>query len=528
MNYQIKFIAGENNGDFYALNPDQTLSIGRSHTNQICLKSPDISGRHLIIRMKKDGSVLVEILSSRVTKYNDRQVNIGDVIEISPDDRIQMGSSSIFIFESLGKNIAFTSDEEVTVFPEENEKNDNEKTSPAISITTVEGGEDQTISTPSAQKDVEPHLHEENDFLYEDNQCNETIAFQTRIASEDELNEIKKAFKYKHYKKVLMIALPIVIFFIAAITLYMYIRPTTEEYLSWPQDKNGKDSNEFKQIAPYLALCYPNVEGVSVKEKESKVDIETRIGKAQDVPFYISADSQNDLSTLKREHQEAFDIWCEQMRDKDPTISFSTDKATIFLNVHRGAGVPMSYLSYTRRKGNDDYWGYAIFIRKAQYIHTVLFELPFSSKWRGERFFKNYLCNMIIYAPRRTSEHWEGTSSYRFNTDVEQDLEEANNFMKREAPVYWGRIFYLLRSALIKSTLANDIKQVEQAQNILTELRDQQAIWFNTQKLAYQYAKQNENKQSMLSIQAMCESVFSAEFQFADFRYDLIKRKDWK
>ena len=32
----------------------------------------------------------------------------------------------------------------------------------------------------------------------------------------------------------------------------------------------------------------------------------------------------------------------------------------------------------------------------------------------------------------------------------------------------------------------------------------------------------------MNSIQAMGESVFSSEFQFSDFRYDLIKRKDWK
>ena len=43
-----------------------------------------------------------------------------------------------------------------------------------------------------------------------------------------------------------------------------------------------------------------------------------------------------------------------------------------------------------------------------------------------------------------------------------------------------------------------------------------------------QYAFQNEDKTTMNSIQAMGESVFSSEFQYSDFRYDLIKRKDWK
>ena len=135
---------------------------------------------------------------------------------------------------------------------------------------------------------------------------------------------------------------------------------------------------------------------------------------------------------------------------------------------------------------------------------------------------------MVIYAVRRTMEHWEGAADYRKDSGVEQDLQEAETFMSREAPVYWGRIFYLLRSALIKAAFNKNNEQIERAQKMLIELREQQSVWFSTQKLAYQYAERNGDKNSMRSIQAMSESVFSAEFQFADFRYDLIKRKDWK
>ena len=97
-------------------------------------------------------------------------------------------------------------------------------------------------------------------------------------------------------------------------------------------------------------------------------------------------------------------------------------------------------------------------------------------------------------------------------------------------PVYWGRIHYLLLSALIKSAKAEkpDQDQVSEALNMLIRLRRVQTTWYNTQRLAWQYAFQNEDQATMNSIQAMGESVFSSEFQYSDYRYDLIKRKDWK
>ena len=63
---------------------------------------------------------------------------------------------------------------------------------------------------------------------------------------------------------------------------------------------------------------------------------------------------------------------------------------------------------------------------------------------------------------------------------------------------------------------------------MLIKLREQQTVWYNSQKLAYQFAEKNKDVRTMLSIQSMCDSIFSAEFQQSDYRYDLIKRKDWK
>lgn len=531
--HQIKFITGEKAGVCYKLNTNQSLAIGRSHSNDICLQALDVSGRHVMIRTGSGSSITVEVLSSRITKYNDQQVKLGDMIEVYAGDKVQLGLDTAFIFEVLPEDNTSSdaSDDEDTVFPETNQSENDQKTSPAVSsvCNNAETLSDSATAQNLTQNDS-TQLSATNHIPAEASESNstETVAFQTRIASDDELDEIKKAFKRKYYKKVLKIALPIAIFFAAAISLYVYVKPATEEFLTWPQDEEGNGLYTFKQIAPYLALCYPEVPENQIKTAGSTVNIVTRIGKLQDVPLYISAESNTDIAHLKVDHQQAFDNWCEKMRDKDQSLNFGMDKTTLFLNTHRGAGVPISFLSYTRRKGNDDYWGYAAFIRKAGTEHTILFDVPFSAKWRAERFFLQNLSSMVIYASKRTAEHWEGTSAYRPDTTADQDLQEAETFMSREAPVYWGRIFYLLRSALIKASLNKNNEQIEHAQKMLVEMRDQQITWFNAQKLAYQYAERTSDKQSMRSIQAMCESVFSAEFQFADFRYDLIKRKDWK
>ena len=202
----------------------------------------------------------------------------------------------------------------------------------------------------------------------------------------------------------------------------------------------------------------------------------------------------------------------------------------MFLNTTSGAGVPMTYVSYTRRVENDDFWGYALFLRNEDNIHTVMIEVETDDQWRSEPFMRAQATSMVLYAFQKTEDHWEGTSSYRKDTTVAEDLREASSFMDREAPIYWGRIHYLLLSALIKSAKAGnpDADQVAEAKNQLIRLRRIQTTWYNTQRLAWQYAFQSDDKVTMNSIQAMGESVFSSEFQYSDFRYDLIKRKDWK
>ena len=537
--YQIKFTAGENQGTVYPLSPGQAVSIGRSHSNTIRVSAPDVSGKHIIIRLR-GALITVEVLSSRITKLDGNDVSMGDMLDVSPGSVIQMGETTVFVIEHAGASDD-GDDDMATCIPDDADKTviPQEATAPATAAP-----EQKTTPPRQAPKPVPPEEIYERTIIGDDNAtvaagemtmsggggATETIAFQTRVASDDEMENIKNAFRVKRRKKIIMLALPLFLFFVISVFLYFYLRPSTEEFVTWPTNSSGEYLNDFRQIAPYLALAFPGVPGVAVTGDEYNAEIHTKIGKRLDVPMHILATGVKDPATLEQDHPQAFDNWMEMMREKEPTMSFGGDRTTVFLNTSRGAGVPLSIISYTRRVENDDFWGYALFVRNVDYVHSVMIEVPLADQWRATPFMHQQVTGMIIYAPKVTEEHWEGASSYRRDTTVATDLREASSFMQREAPVYWGRIYYLLRSALIKSAKAEkpDQEQITEAKSLLVKLRRQQTTWFNTQRLAWQYAFQNEDKDTMNSIQAMGESVFSSEFQYSDYRYDLVKRKDWK
>ena len=542
---RISFTAGDIKGEKYPLLPEQVVSVGRSHSNTIRLAAPDVSGKHLIIRTDKGCNISMEVLSSRTTVVNGKNASIGDMLRLAEGSTVQLGSGSVFVIEQDDdgggmKTQIPSDDDQKTALPTPGWKNDSdtEKTTmrSADDTATIAGTAPSLGATMVGKTMVgstmvgSTIMQSGNSTIAAGGGGEETVAFQTRVASDDEMDKIKNSIKLKQRKKVILIALPLFLFFAIAVFLYFYLKPKPEDFVTWPTDSSGEFLNEYKQIAPYLAIVYPNVPGCTMTGDDSNLEINTAIGKLHDVRLHMLVKSVKDPATLEEDHQQAFEKWAEAMQEQEVTLTFAGDRTTMFLNTTKGAGVPMTYISYTRRVENDDFWGYALFVRNEDSIHTVMIEVETGDQWRSEPFMRAQATSMVLYAFQKTEDHWEGTSSYRKETTVAEDLREASSFMEREAPVYWGRIHYLLLSALIKSAKAGnpDADQVAEAKNMLVRLRRLQTIWYNTQRLAWQYAFQSDDRVTMNSIQAMGESVFSSEFQYSDFRYDLIKRKDWK
>lgn len=520
MKMQIKFVSGEIKDQCFPLELNQALSIGRSHTNRIVLTSPDISGRHVIVRLGADGKIHMEVLSSRITKYNGKNAGIGDTLDVSAGDTVQMGEHTAFSFEPVN------ADDDKTVLQDEDAELSKTVASPASTAKPV-----QATTATKAQK------ASSTSELNSDDSSSETIAIQTRVASEEELEDIKNSYRLKARKRVILWTVAIAMFLGMSVSMYFHLKPETEEHVSWPVNANGRRLQDYTFVPvpgidnekkSYLALFFPASRSAKIEKKNFRTDVWTYTGKNRDVLLHIEANSKHSNKNLFIDHDEAIQQWMRKQRTEDPTLSWGVDRVTIFVNRSSGAGIPLTMVSYTRRLGNDDFFGYAVFLRNAANTHQIMIEVPLQYQWRADQFLRRELIGMVIIPINHTVGFWEGSSVWRKNTTVAQDLEEAKSFLRQEAPVYWGKVFYRLRSALIKATAAGDINGLNEAKQLLAGLRARLSVWYNAQKLAYQYAEQSGDNVSMQSIQATCESVFSAEFQQADFRYDLIKRKEWK
>lgn len=84
---QVTIIAGaENVGKTFPVNG--TISIGRSHTNQVILRDAKVSRQHAEIKMRDLECILIDLNSSNGTKVNGQKIH--EHI-LSPNDEIQIG-----------------------------------------------------------------------------------------------------------------------------------------------------------------------------------------------------------------------------------------------------------------------------------------------------------------------------------------------------------------------------------------------------------------------------------------------------
>ncbi len=529
MKYCLEFTTGELAGQSFSLDNENVITIGRSRSNTICLKALDVSGRHLILRKMPNDVLVTEVLSSKITRYNGLEVEIGKKIDLKAGDSLQMGESTIFVLTVASHPETIVSDglktEKPGIEKSGGQANPADVQGTVVASQAVVPDEIETLAAPAGSSPSAVNLPGR---IEEDKADNETIAIQTRIASGDELENIKRSLQTKQRTKAILWTVSIIMFLAVTVSLYFYLKPDREEWVSWPVDEKGEYLNDFVQVAPYLAVGFPKVSANQVEKKDGMLDIISRIGKQRDVPLHIAVSSETEQTTLFKDRDTAFEEWIQSQRDKDNTINFALNKATFFINVTRGAGIPLNYVSYTRRVADDEYFGYAVFLRNEDNIHTFMIEVPLWAQWRSEDFLRQQLSAIVIFAIRRTPEFWEGAQHYRKESSIAQDLDEAKGYMKRKSPIYWEKVFFCLKSALIKAKQNDDQENLTTAKSLLARLRAEQTEWYNAQKLAYQYAERNDDTRTMQSVQSACDSVFTPEFQQSDYRYELIKRKDWK
>jgi len=518
---KMTFKSGSLKGKSLGLVPRSEYVIGRSHACDIRCIEDDVSGRHLKISVTLDGLVTMTVDSRYGIMHNGTKCTQGSSVELKPGDEVKLGKSIVFVVEGESDL-----DDACTMVQPDEETGQLSSTGSGFifdhtNVFDRTGVRQQRNTMPTPDQ---PHVDNLGT-----SPGGETVAIKTLAGSEEDIEKIKLAYKVKRRNRTLAWILPMMLAFVSLVAAYMVLRPLPEEFTSWPKDENGRFLNKFVLVEPFLAVCVPDIPAFLAQDTQTGKRIESALGRYRDIPLAITVERIQDKALLEMDHSEAVDSYVLHRRETDTMFSPGVNRIKKFLCVTSGAGVPVSYVDYTRRSGADEYFGYLLYLRRADVAYAFSIEVPLSARWRADNFLVSSLDAFVLYAPKRVPEHWEGGRWFRRSTPIARDLDEAKSYLVRsKSPMNWEKGLYCLKSVLIKGTAEGNAEAVKEAEDLLVKLRVRQSEWYNTCKLGYLQAQIADDKERMQSLQAMCESVFTAAFQECDYRYERIKRKDWR
>ena len=503
MSVKIVIVKGAQAGAFAEVPVGGTLSLGRSHTCDLRVTEGDVSARHLLFRLGTGGTVTVEVQSSRKTLFNGTAVMLGNTFAAKNGDTFQCGGVLVCRVEC-------TADEA-----------DSDKTVPPGDKATVPPPK-APVAAPVENNVAEPASGEDP---------NATIAIQTRIASDEEMDEIRHLYSGRRIKRVISIIVPSVLFFAVAVGAWIWFRAKTEEYVSWPEDAQGRSMERDVLVAPYLAMTLPDSSACRVEKEDGKTEVFTFAGIRHDVPLHFQALTSSDTNSLVVGRERAFDGWLRNRRVEDSSFNPSTDRRKMWVCKSTGNGVLVNYVSYTRRIGEEDWYGYLLYLRFEDTTHVVFAEVLLKDRWRADPLLRGNLDSFVRFAPRRAYEAWEGYDSIRPGEDPKSDMDEAERYFSPDgklASAYWDAVWYRVRSALVKAKRGEKAKMLDRARKLLVRMRSAQSDWYAEQRNAWNQADRIGDERTKQTLQVSAETAFSEDFRNCDDRYDRIKRKEWK
>ena len=513
--YLIRFLSGSLNGVSIPIGPGTSISIGRSHKNDYVLTEPDVSAMHCRLSCKAEG-VELEVISSRRTLLDAEALSIGDKRILTAGQKLTLGNNVVILIENTPDSEATDEDDKPTQSLAGMSIN-------AISNATPDGG---IPPVPQPQIQSQAALPDDND---EDELFKtDILENKTRIASDDEIEDIKRSYLKRRRNKAILVILPIITFFIVSLLLYNLLKAKPERGLDWAPALKDSKAKTSLNLRNNVFIVFPST--IKYSQNGNDIEIFSFFGANREIPLHIIAKTWDDPKSLKIDRDVDF-LNCQKMlQEKNNTLNFDNNvKETMFVNkdAKNSPGILLNYISYTRRLDNDDVFGYLIFFRYQAQKYYAMMEIPLSMQGESKRFqaFLPYMFKVTDAIPEK---HWEGRSSFRKETTSKEDIEEARTTLLTKSPAGWSRIYLCLSSALIKSKLKNQNEEVKEARQLLIKLRQMQYEWYSAQKLAYLQAEINGDKHTKQLIQSNCEAAFTSDFQQFDFRYDLIRRKVWK
>ena len=548
--------AGENIGSFALKEGDNV--IGRSRSSDIRIDTPDISRAHIKIVVSGDSATIENM--SQFGAIIDGVV-LQEPKELADGQQILIGKKTIIVFEDIrdatspGTEASVEPSAGASAPPAEEadeatgigKQPDNTAAEPqelpsaddfgmsdaevtGEDIGEVMGGtlaaakeEDQPQTTSFSEPSRPAIIEGDETGLSMAASADEefmTRAMQTRVASPEEIDYLKIAEQKKTRQRVILIGGAVLI--VAVLAFVFRPRPLPpEDTIEWPRDAQGEyldalvpcPSGGYKD-GGFDLIC-PGNPGWKRSAIPGGMIIECRIGRKKDVPMRIVLIEERDKRFLQMTREEAIQDSIARIKESGGRWNFA--KPSPSLNFHgRDNGIPFRTVSYEREKDRAWFGVASIFLYGPRRF-ILRSEAPRSERPRAED---------IVYtvsldaATSFVHSHWEAVTELPA-TPEDKMLTRVRREMQRMAPATWTEIQTVLMSVLTKATMADNPEVEEEALLMLARLRERQALWFNSQRLAKDAAEIQKDRIAVARITDFSKSVFS---NVNDKRYYDVRR----
>lgn len=542
--FQIKFTAGTLASQVFEIQPGVVIALGRSRSNTIVLSEPDVSARHCILRQDQQAEegIWIEVVSSRTTVLDGKALQIGDKALITDGKQVTLGEKAAFVLMKVANNTAENDD-----MPTGQIQNGDDMQTQA-----VPAEDDQQTRAATMEKTAEQAQTAEQNPAPETAAAGsdtefETVAVQTRIASTEEIDFIRRGHQKKRLIRFWLTVIPIVIFVVASFALYF--QPQEEPVLIWPEtDPPGAQYGCM--ITSYVKIIFPGTCDMSYKNLY--LEAHSAFGKNREIPLNVYAQRWISLDALTKTRLQAFQDEClAHLKEKKldthlklesghalhrkwtalETMKKDNNGSTRFIN-ENSAGVPVIYTPYSRdavdQNGNTTSMsGFLIFFRSGALCGYAMFEIPSAFFDKNRELFQSLLWNLFIISapannPDFAGKYWEGSPDYDNETEIDQLMKQIEDWEKEGGYTNWWERYYKIRSVLIR--LRKQGGDLKKAENHLLELRkEQKKTYAKWRSIMTGSSRETEKTR----VKRDSKQAFSPEFESIDYRYGTIRREEW-
>lgn len=517
---------GEPAGSTFSLKQGENI-IGRSGSSAVHLASPDISGSHAKI-VVTGGRAVIENLSRFGTRLDDAEVSAP--VQIRPGQRIAVGKATVLLVQGeAGQGDAAATRGTIAASPGDPATRPLSATS-AHEMATGKGvpvkahaaADDRTRAMPSGGgADAEPLSRPDWTTEVGSAGDGETRAMQTRAASPEEIELLRVTEQKKVQRQVtvgLMVAIPLLILLYV---LWPKSLPPEKEF-GWPRTAAGEYMDAFEPAPSGGAkeggydICYPGTPGAVKKSIAGGLAITCSLGRDFNVPMRIVLQEEMDKALAQLSRMDMVKEWIQQLASSGGSWNFDPPSPSVlFIGKERGlATLRVTY----HRDGKDGSWfGVATVLRHGTRRISLRAEAPAVERVRAERVLSAQFIRPSIDFGRTC---WEPATALATMSD-EDILRTVRQELDRLAPGTWTETEILLNALLTRAALGEKQEMESEAVGLLSKLREREALWFNSQQLAFDAAIMQGNNKKAGKIAEFCKGVFS---NVEDQRYYTVRK----